>query len=146
MPHFNLSLNYLIQLSRPRDLVSEPEKDPMKELKSIPQLKKKKPLRWLSSMQKRRESTFTSQIASLPGTSVAPRSRAPPTSHLPLYSQLQRSQSMPSLREGWRLADELGLPPLSPRPLTPLVLVAESKPELARDTVAEDLMYWGDCT
>ncbi|XP_019810656.2 coiled-coil domain-containing protein 87 [Bos indicus] len=139
VPHFNLSLNYLIQLSRPRDLVSEPEKDPMKELKSIPQLKKKKPLRWLSSMQKRRESTFTSQIASLPGTSVAPRSRAPPTSHLPLYSQLQRGQSMPSLREGWRLADELGLPPLSPRPLTPLVLVAESKPELARDTVAEDL-------
>lgn len=45
----------------------------------------------------------------------------------------------PSLREGWRLADELGLPPLSPRPLTPLVLVAESKPELAGDTVAEDL-------
>ncbi|CAI9167238.1 unnamed protein product, partial [Rangifer tarandus platyrhynchus] len=153
VPRFNLSLNYLIQLSRPRDLASEPEKDPMKELKSIPQLKKKKPLRWLSSMQKRRESTFSSQIAPLPGSSVAPPCRAPPTSHLPLYSQLQRGQSMPSLREGWRLADELGLPPLSPRPLTPLVLVAESKPELAGDTVAEDLkqmmknmqLGWSQC-
>ena len=38
---------------------------------------------------------------------------------------------MPSLREGWRLADELGLPPLSPRPLTPLVLVAETEGEMA---------------
>ncbi|KAB0362525.1 hypothetical protein FD754_006681 [Muntiacus muntjak] len=139
VPHFNLSLNYLIQLSRPRELASEPEKDPMKELKSIPQLKKKKPLRWLSSMQKRRESAFSSQIAPLPGSSVATPCRVPPTSHLPLYSQLQRGQSMPSLREGWRLADELGLPPLSPRPSTPLVLVAETKPELAGDTVAEDL-------
>ncbi|XP_057408863.1 coiled-coil domain-containing protein 87 [Balaenoptera acutorostrata] len=139
VPYFNLSLNYLIQLSRPREFVSEPEPDPVKELKSIPQLKKKKPLRWLSTMQKRRESNFNSQIASLPGSSVAPPSQAPPTSHLPLSSQLQRGQSMPSLREGWKLADELGLPPFSPRPLTPLVLVAESKPELEGDTVAEDL-------
>ncbi|XP_004317598.3 coiled-coil domain-containing protein 87 [Tursiops truncatus] len=139
VPYSNLSLNYLIQLSRPRELVSEPEPDPVKEWKSIPQLKKKKPLRWLSTMQKGRESNFSSQIASLPGSSVATPNQVPPTSHLPLSSQLQRGQSMPSLREGWKLADELGLPPFSPRPLTPLVLVAESKPELAGDTVAEDL-------
>ncbi|XP_007449157.1 PREDICTED: coiled-coil domain-containing protein 87-like [Lipotes vexillifer] len=138
VPYFNLSLNYLIQLSRPREFVREPEPDPVKELKPIPQLKKK-PVCRLSTMQKRRESNFSSQIASLPGSSVATPSQVPPTSHLPLSSQLQRGQSMPSLREGWKLADELGLPPFSPRPLTPLVLVAESKPELAGDTVAEDL-------
>ncbi|XP_006210812.2 coiled-coil domain-containing protein 87 [Vicugna pacos] len=138
VPYFNLNLNYLIQLSRPRDFVDESELDPVKELKSIPQLKKKKLLRWLPSMQKR-ESNFNSQIAAQPTYSVTPASPAPSSSHLPLYSQLRRGQSMPSLREGWKLEDELGLPPLSPRPLTPLVLVAESKPELARDTVAEDL-------
>uniref|UniRef100_A0A8D1ETX4 Coiled-coil domain-containing protein 87 n=1 Tax=Sus scrofa TaxID=9823 RepID=A0A8D1ETX4_PIG len=140
VPNFNLSLNDLIQLSRPRESVSEPELDPVKELKSIPQLKKRKPLRWLSSVQKKRESNLASpQPASLPACSAAPPSRAPAPSHLPLSFQLQRGQSLPSLREGWKLADELGLPPPSPRPLTPLVLVAESKPELAGDTVAEDL-------
>ncbi|XP_046926965.1 coiled-coil domain-containing protein 87 [Lynx rufus] len=140
VPCCTLNLNYLIQLSRPREFLSEPELDPLKELKSIPQLKKKKPLQWLSSVQKKRESDFSSTpIVSPPGYSVAPTSGAPPTSHLPLCSQFQRGQSMPSLREGWKLADELGVPPLSPRPLTPLVLAPESKPELAGDTVAEDL-------
>ncbi|XP_004393929.1 PREDICTED: coiled-coil domain-containing protein 87 [Odobenus rosmarus divergens] len=141
VPSSNLNLNYLIQLSRPREFLSEPELDPVKELKSIPQLKRKKPLQWLSSMQKKRESNFSSaQIVSLPKYSVTPTSRAPSTSpRLPLYSQLQRGHSMPSLCKGWKLADELGLPPLPPRPLTPLVLVPESKTKLAGDTVAEDL-------
>lgn len=148
VPSCTLSLHYLIQLSRPQEFLSEPEPDPVKELKSIPQLKKKKkkkkPLQWLS-MQKKRETDLSStQIVSLPKYSVTPTGGAPPTSHLPLYSQIRdwplwRGQSMPSLREGWKLADELGLPPLPPRPLTPLVLAPESKPELAGDTVAEDL-------
>ncbi|XP_029813565.1 coiled-coil domain-containing protein 87 [Suricata suricatta] len=139
-PPCSLNLNYLIQLSRPQVFLRKPEPDPVKELKSIPQLKKKR-LQWLSSMQKKRETDLSSaQIVSLPEYSVTPASGAPPTSHLPLYSQLlHRGQSMPSLREGWKLADELGLPPLPPRPLTPLVLAPESKPELAEDTVAEDL-------
>lgn len=141
VPSCDLNLNYLIQLSRPREFLCEPELDPVKELKSIPQLKGKRPQQWLSSMQKKRDSNFSStQIVSLPKYSVTPTSRAPSTSsHLPLYSQLQRGQSLPSLREGWKLADELGLPPLPPHPLTPLVLVPESKTELAGDTVAEDL-------
>ncbi|XP_059004388.1 coiled-coil domain-containing protein 87 [Mustela lutreola] len=141
VPSCNLTLNYLIQLSRPQEFLSEPEMDPVKELKSIPQLKKKKPLQWLSTMRKKRESNLSSaQIVSPPKYSVIPTTRAPsPSSHPPLYSQLQRGQSMPSLREGWKLANELGLPPLPPRPLTPLVLVPESKTELAGDMVAEDL-------
>uniref|UniRef100_A0A8C3WJA7 Coiled-coil domain-containing protein 87 n=1 Tax=Catagonus wagneri TaxID=51154 RepID=A0A8C3WJA7_9CETA len=140
VPYFSLSLNYLIQRSRPREFASEPELDPVKELKSIPQLRRRKPLRWLSSMQKKKESHLGSaQPASLPGYSVDPPSRAPSSSPSPLHFQLRRGQSMPSLRKGWKLADELGLPPPSPRPSTPLVLVAESKRELAGDTVAEDL-------
>lgn len=135
-PCCNLNLTYLIQLSRQPEFLSEPESDPMKELKSIPKLKRRKPLRLLSSAQKNRESGLSYSQIVYP---VAPISESPPISHLPLCSQLQRGQSMPSLREGWKLADELGLPPLPPRPLTPLVLVTERKPELAGDPVTEDL-------
>nr|XP_017522707.2 coiled-coil domain-containing protein 87 [Manis javanica] len=140
VPCSSLNLNYLIQLSRPREFLNEPELDPVKELKSIPQLKRKKPLLWLSSMQQKRTSDLnSSHTVPLPRHSVPPTSRAPPTSHLPLDSWLQRGQSMPNLREGWKLADELGLPQLPRHPLTPLILVTESKPELAGDMVTEDL-------
>ncbi|XP_036786111.2 coiled-coil domain-containing protein 87 [Manis pentadactyla] len=140
VPCSSLNLNYLIQLSRPREFLNEPELDPVKELKSIPQLKRKKPLLWLSSMQQKRTSDLnSSHTVPLPRHSVPPTSRAPSTSHLPLNSWLQRGQSMPNLREGWKLADELGLPQRPRRPLTPLILVTESKPELAGDMVTEDL-------
>ncbi|XP_001109501.3 coiled-coil domain-containing protein 87 [Macaca mulatta] len=134
----NLNLNYLIQLSRPPEFLNEPGKmDPVKELKSIPRLKRKKPLHWPPSIGKKREIDISSsQMVSLRSYPVAPTSRASP---LPFYSELRRGQSMPSLREGWRLADELGLPPLRSRPLTPLVLATESKPELTGHIVAEDL-------
>ncbi|XP_037373399.1 coiled-coil domain-containing protein 87 [Talpa occidentalis] len=136
----SLNLNYLIQLSRPSEPASEPEPDPVKELKSIPQLKKRKPFSWPPSRQTKREKDSSLQIVSQPKHFVAsPTGTAPSPSPSPRYSQLHRGQSMPSLREGWKLADELGLPPLPPRPLTPLILVAGSKPELLVDMVAEDL-------
>ncbi|XP_054426666.1 coiled-coil domain-containing protein 87 [Pteronotus mesoamericanus] len=139
LPCCHLNLNYLIQLSRCPQFLNETAPDPVKELKSIPQLRRRKPLPWLPAMQKKRESFTSSQIVSLPRYSVALTSGSSPTSHLPLPSHLQKGQSMPSLQEGWNLADELGLPPLPPRPVTPLVLFAESKPELVGDMVAEDL-------
>uniref|UniRef100_A0A0P6JSY2 Coiled-coil domain-containing protein 87 n=1 Tax=Heterocephalus glaber TaxID=10181 RepID=A0A0P6JSY2_HETGA len=139
VPCSSLNLNYLIQLSRLPEFLREPELDPVKELKSIPELKSKKHLHWLSSIRKEREIDLSSsQMVSLPSHSVTPTSVASPLL-FPLYSWLQRGQSMPSLHEGWMLADELGLPPLSTRPLSPLVLAPESKPELTRDIVAEDL-------
>ncbi|XP_053417645.1 coiled-coil domain-containing protein 87 [Nycticebus coucang] len=140
VPCSSLNLNYLVQLSRPLEFLSEPGLDPVKELKSIPQLKRKKPLRWLPAIGKKREIDISSsQIESPPSSSVTPTSEASLFPTTPLNFQLRRGQSMPSLREGWKLADELGLPPLPTRPLTPLVLAAESKPELAGDIVAEDL-------
>ncbi|XP_028370068.1 coiled-coil domain-containing protein 87 [Phyllostomus discolor] len=139
MPCCHLNLNYLIQLSRSQEFLGEPEPDPVKELKSIPQLKRRKALPWLYAMQKKKASFTSSQTESQPGGPVALTSGSPLTSHLLLYSQLQKSQSTPSLREGWTLADELGLSSISPRPVTPLVLFAESKPELVGDMVAEDL-------
>ncbi|KAM5317769.1 coiled-coil domain-containing protein 87 [Glossophaga mutica] len=139
MPSCHLNLNYLIQLSRSPEFFREPEPDPMKELKSIPHLKRRKALPWLYTTQKKQASFTSSQTVLQPGCSEALTDGSPLTSHLLLYPQLQKSQSMSSLREGWKLADELGLPSLSPRPVTPLVLFAESKPELVGDMVAEDL-------
>ncbi|KAM8813381.1 LOW QUALITY PROTEIN: coiled-coil domain-containing protein 87 [Rhynchonycteris naso] len=140
VPSSNLSLNYLIQFSRSPEFVSEPGPDPVKELESIPQLKKGRLFSCLPSTQKKRDSFTSSEVVSLPKYLVALTSRSSPLiSHVPPYSQLQKGQSMPSLREGWKLADELGLPPPLPRPLTPVVLFAESRPELVGDMVAEDL-------
>nr|XP_004656532.2 coiled-coil domain-containing protein 87 [Jaculus jaculus] len=131
VPCSSLNLNYLIQLSRPQDIFSEPEPDPVTELKSIPVLKSRKPLRWLSSIKKVKEMVASSH----PGIPTSAISRFPTS----VYTQLQRGQSMPCLREGWKLADELDLPPLPSRPLTPLVLAEQSKPELTGYTAAEDL-------
>ncbi|XP_037696567.1 coiled-coil domain-containing protein 87 [Choloepus didactylus] len=140
VPCSSLNLNYLVYLSRPPEFLSKPEPDPMKELKAIALLKKRKPFRWLPSMPKKRELEFSSsQIVSPPSNFEIPTKRATPTRHLPLSSQLRGHQSMPCLRDGWKLADELGFPLRPPRPLTPLVLVVEGKPELERDAVAEDL-------
>ncbi|XP_004463693.2 coiled-coil domain-containing protein 87 [Dasypus novemcinctus] len=140
VPCSSLNLSYLVHLSRPPEFLTEPDLDPMRELKAIPQLKKRRSLRWLSSMPKKKEFDFiSSQIVSLPSYFEIPTSGARPTPYFPHSSQRRGHKSMPCLREGWKLADELGLPPLPPRPLTPLVLVAESKSELAKDTVAEDL-------
>ncbi|XP_006861126.1 PREDICTED: coiled-coil domain-containing protein 87 [Chrysochloris asiatica] len=140
VPCSSINLNYLIHLSRPSEFLGEPGADPLKELTAIPQLKKKKTLLWPPSpLKKTNLNQVPSQIEPLPSSTVAPTSQTAPTTQFPSHSQLPRSQSMPSLREGWKLADELGLLPLPPRTLTPLVLVAESKPELAGDAVAEDL-------
>lgn len=138
VPCSSLNLNYLIQLSRPYEFTSEPEPDPVKELKSIPLLKGRKRFFWVPSMKKEKETEArSSQISGLPGHS-SPSSEVPlvPTSPV---SRLRRGQSMPCLREGWRLADELGLPPLSPRPQTPLILTPETTQLLFGDMVAEDL-------
>ncbi|MBZ3880938.1 Coiled-coil domain-containing protein 87 [Sciurus carolinensis] len=141
VPCSSLNLNYLVQLSRPPEFFIEPELDPLKELKSIPQLKSRKPLRRLPTIRKEKDMDFSSsQMVPIPSHSVTPASRGPLLPTLHVFSQLQRSQSMPCLREGWKLADELGLSPLPPRPLTPLVLApGKSKPELTGETVAADL-------
>ncbi|XP_048217400.1 coiled-coil domain-containing protein 87 [Perognathus longimembris pacificus] len=137
VPCSRLNLNYLVQLSRPPEFLSEPPPDPVNELKALIRLKWRKPLRWLSIVKYRKATATDSQPSkTMPsltdsGTliSAAPR----------LYSQPRRSRSMPSLREGWKLEDELGLPPPPTRPLTPLILAAKSKQELAADIAAKDL-------
>lgn len=139
VPCSSLNLNYLVQLSRPYDFPSEPEPDPVKELKSIPQLKGRKRLLWVPSMKREKE------VEVSPLQMVPLSSHSPPSSEMPpfptsrIYPRLLRGQSMPCLREGWNLADELGLPPLSPHPLTPVILAPESKPLQFGDMVAEDL-------
>ncbi|XP_005064095.1 coiled-coil domain-containing protein 87 [Mesocricetus auratus] len=139
VPCSSLNLNYLVQLSRPYDFPSEPEPDPVKELKSIPELKSRKQLLWVLSAKKEKE-VEVSPSTMVPLPSHSPRSsEISPFPTSPIYPRLPRGQSMPCLREGWSLADELGLPPLSPHPLTPLVLAPERKPLLFGDMVAEDL-------
>ncbi|XP_008821075.1 coiled-coil domain-containing protein 87 [Nannospalax galili] len=141
VPCSSLNLNYLVQLSRPQDFFLEPEPDPVKELNSIPQLKGRKPLLLLPSARKEKEIDLgPSQVMPQPGQSEAtPTSQASLVPTFRIYSQLQRGQSVPCLREGWKLADELGFPPLPPHSLTPLILAPERHPELYGDTVAEDL-------
>ncbi|XP_075401437.1 coiled-coil domain-containing protein 87 [Tenrec ecaudatus] len=139
VPCSNLNLSYLIHLSRPSEYLLEPGVDPVKELKAIPQLSKAKS-RWLSSQPKKKDVDLAApQKDARLSSTVSTPSQASPTTHFPVHTQLRRWHSMPSLRQGWKLADELGLLPHPPRTLTPLVLVAESKPELAVDAVAEDL-------
>ncbi|XP_028627130.1 coiled-coil domain-containing protein 87 [Grammomys surdaster] len=139
VPCSSLNLNYLVQLSRPYDFPSEPEPDPVKELKSIPQLKSRQQLLWMPAMIKEREiEARASQTVPLP-THHPLSSEIPHFPTSPVHSWLQRGQSMPCLREGWSLADELGLLPLPPHPQTPLILASESKPLPFRDIVAEDL-------
>ncbi|XP_030743403.1 coiled-coil domain-containing protein 87 [Echinops telfairi] len=139
VPCSNLNLNYLIHLSRPSEYLLGPGVDPVKELKAIPQLSKTKS-RWLASQPKKKDVVLAApQKEAQPSSTVSPPSQASPTTRFPVYTQLRRWHSMPSLRQGWKLADELGLLPHPPRTLTPLVLVAESRPELAGDVVAEDL-------
>ncbi|KAM9658807.1 coiled-coil domain-containing protein 87 [Trichechus inunguis] len=139
VPCSSLTLNYLVHLSRPSEFLSEPGVDALKELKAMPQLKRRI-LLWLPSTLKKEDmDLISSQTEPQPSYMVAPTSRAAPSTQFSVYSQLGSCRSMPSLREGWKLADELGLLPLPPRTLTPLVLVAESKPELAGNTVTEDL-------
>ncbi|CAO2584224.1 Coiled-coil domain-containing protein 87 [Lemmus lemmus] len=140
VPCSSLNLNYLIQLSRPYDFPSEPEPDPVKELRSIPQLKGKKRLLWVPSMKKEKEVEMSpSQMVPLPSHSPPSREMPPFPNTSRIYSRLRRGQSMPCLRERWNLADELGLPPLSPHPLTPVILAPESKSLQFGDMVAEDL-------
>lgn len=138
VPCSSLNLNYLVQLSRPYDFPSEPEADPVKELKSIPQLKTRQQLLWVPAMIKERE-TETRSSQMVPPPTYSPSSDIPHFPTSPVHSWLRRGQSMPCLREGWSLADELGLLPLPPHPLTPLILASESKPLPFRDIVAEDL-------
>ncbi|XP_069866054.1 coiled-coil domain-containing protein 87-like [Dipodomys merriami] len=146
VPCSRLNLSYLVQLSRPPEFLREPPPDPVKELKNLLTFKWKSPLQWLSSLKQIKGV----QKIPLPSHSRTPTSTSSISLHPPVYSQLQRGQSMPSLREGWKLADELGLPPSPTRPLTPLVLAAKSK-QPAEGCGAEDLkqrvkkMTW-ECT
>ncbi|XP_049636838.1 coiled-coil domain-containing protein 87 [Suncus etruscus] len=141
-PFSTLSLNSLIQLSRPVPAgPREPEQDPLQELKSIPQLKKRHPLRWLPSLPKKEGPVGSVKTDSQPPVSsirVSSPKASPPASP-PRNLLVQKALSMPSLREGKKLADILGLPPLPSRPLSPSILLAESKPELAAGAVADDL-------
>ncbi|KAM4845166.1 coiled-coil domain-containing protein 87 [Thomomys bottae] len=140
VPCSRLNLNYLIHLSRPPEFLCEPPPDPVSQLKSLFRMKWKIPLRLLPPLKRDEAAALRSpQMTPLPSHPGTPAGAPPASRHAPRQPRPRRSQSMPSLREGWRLADELGLPPPPRRPLTPLILAAKSKQELVGDVGAEDL-------
>ncbi|XP_055987551.1 coiled-coil domain-containing protein 87 [Sorex fumeus] len=142
VPLHQLNLNHLIKLSRPapKELKKEPVQDPLKELMSIPQLKRKS-LRFWPFLPKRRPPCRPLKTSPQPQAfpTRVPFPRAPTPSRPLAKLLVRKAESMPCLREGKRLSDFLGLPPFPSRPLSPTVLVAKSKAELAAGIVAKDL-------
>ncbi|XP_031797527.1 coiled-coil domain-containing protein 87 [Sarcophilus harrisii] len=141
IPCSALNMSYLISLSRPAYLSVRPCPDALKGLRSIPDLDLKKYLRWLPTLTPRSskyEEPFAQRIH--PSEALNLEQGLEMGTFLQLHIP-RKCCSLPNMREGRKLSDELGLGPLSPRTLTPLILGLESGTESFKGTPSEDLKH-----
>ncbi|XP_068779752.1 coiled-coil domain-containing protein 87 [Struthio camelus] len=140
-----VTVSHLLRLTRP-PAPSSREKLAMdiRELENIPSPDLSRVPRWLSAEQ---TGFPLSALRHLPCEAIRTPCPQPPSSegHAGTERPKPGSRSVPDLREGRRLLDELGLP-RPPRRLSPLVLARRREPEeagscLAALAVAEDLRW-----
>ncbi|XP_068922221.1 coiled-coil domain-containing protein 87 [Petaurus breviceps papuanus] len=141
IPCSALNMSYLIHLSRPADFLGRPCLDRLKGLRSIPDLDQRKYLRWLPTLAPRPPKALE----------VGPAQKAVSgilglTGDLDLVTFLRlhnprKCRSLPSLREGWKLSNELGIRPPPPRTLTPLILGCETQTEAFIGSASEHLKH-----
>ncbi|XP_020823903.1 coiled-coil domain-containing protein 87 [Phascolarctos cinereus] len=141
IPCSALNMNYLIHLSRP-DFLGRPCLDRLKGLWSIPDLDQRKYLRWLPTVAPRPPKApevdhapraDLSRILSLAGNLDL-------RTFLHLHNP-RKCRSLPNLREGWKLSNELGICYPPPRTLTPLILAWETRKEAFIGSASEDLKH-----
>ncbi|XP_043825453.1 coiled-coil domain-containing protein 87 [Dromiciops gliroides] len=142
IPCSALNMSYLIHLSRPADFLGKPCLDRLKGLRSIPDLDQKKYLRWLP--------TLPPKFPKAPESGAAVKAHPPGVLSLEADLELgtflqlhnpRKCRSLPSLREGWKLSNELGIRSPPPRTLTPLILGWETRTEAFVGTASEDLKH-----
>ncbi|XP_027712011.1 coiled-coil domain-containing protein 87 [Vombatus ursinus] len=142
IPCSTLSLSYLIHLSRPADFLGSPCLDRLKGLRSIPDLDQRKYLRWLPTVAPTPPKALEvgharkadlSRILSLAGNLDL-------KTFLRLHNP-RKCRSLPNLREGWKLSNELGICSPPPRTLTPLILGWETQTEAFVGSASEDLKH-----
>ncbi|XP_044536845.1 coiled-coil domain-containing protein 87 [Gracilinanus agilis] len=142
IPCSALNMNYLIHLSRPADFLARPCLDRLKGLRSIPDLDQRKYLRWLPTLHPRSpkmsEDNLVREVHS--PSSLSLEGDLDFDTFLKLHFP-RKCYSLPCLREGWKLSDELGIRSPPPRTLTPLILECETSTETFVGTVTDDIRY-----
>ncbi|XP_051820913.1 coiled-coil domain-containing protein 87 [Antechinus flavipes] len=141
IPCAALNMSYLISLSRPAYLSVRPCPDALKGLRSIPDLDMKKYLRWLPA-QTPKPSRFEDASAQ----KIRPSEALTLEKGLEMGTFLQlhiprKCCSLPNMREGQKLSDELGICSFPPRTLTPLILGLKTGTESFIGTPSEDLKH-----
>ncbi|XP_074087089.1 coiled-coil domain-containing protein 87 [Macrotis lagotis] len=140
IPCSSLTMTYLIHLSRPPDFLRRPNVDHLKGLEAIPDLDQRKYLRWLPNLPPRPPRPLEESPAQKPqppGLLSLERNLELgtfPQLHIP-----RKCSSLPCLRKGWKLSDELGIPEPSPRAQTPLILGWETGRKAFVGSASEDL-------
>ncbi|XP_036618935.1 coiled-coil domain-containing protein 87 [Trichosurus vulpecula] len=141
IPCSALNMSYLIHLSRP-DFLGRPCLDRLKGLRSIPDLDQRKYLRWMPTLAPRPRQVLEvgpAQKADLSGISSLAEDLDLGTFlrlHIP-----RKCRSLPSLREGWKLSNELGIRSPPPRTLSPLILGWETQTAAFIGSASEDLKH-----
>ncbi|XP_072495304.1 coiled-coil domain-containing protein 87 [Notamacropus eugenii] len=140
IPCSALNMSYLIHLSRPADFVARPCPDRLKGLRSIPDLDQRKYLRWLPNLPPR----SPKELEVVPAQKRDLSGILSSAEHLDLETFLRlhnprKCRSLPSLREGWKLSNELGICSPPPRTLTPLILGWETQTKAFDGSASEDL-------
>ncbi|XP_074129535.1 coiled-coil domain-containing protein 87 [Sminthopsis crassicaudata] len=141
IPCSALNMSYLVSLSRPAYLSVRPCPDALKGLRSIPDLDQRKYLRWLpprTPRTSRFEEAFAHKIR--PSEALTLEEGLQMGTFLQLHIP-RKCYSLPDMREGRRLSDELGICTFPVRTLTPLILGLETGTEAFIGTPYEDLKH-----